>query len=52
MFMMQSELFNSAALEHKENGLRQLADLHFAAARDHFTIAKEIVLALQTSIFS
>ncbi|GEM_PF-2863702 len=42
MFMMQSELFIPAALEHKENGLRQLNELHFAAARDHFAIAKEI----------
>jgi hypothetical protein len=42
MFMMQSELFIPAALEHKEKGLRQLDELNFAAAREHFVIAKEI----------
>jgi hypothetical protein len=40
--MIQGELFNTAALEHKEQGLRQLEALNFAAARDHFAIAKEI----------
>jgi hypothetical protein len=40
--MIQSELFSSAALEYKENGLRQLEELNFAAALDHFTIAKGI----------
>jgi hypothetical protein len=39
---MQNDLFNSAALDHKENGLRKLDELDFTAARDHFTIAKEV----------
>jgi len=39
---MQNDLFNSAALDHKENGLRQLDELNFTAALDHFTIAKEV----------
>ncbi|MDZ7363478.1 MAG: hypothetical protein ONB46_22585 [candidate division KSB1 bacterium] len=39
---IQSELFVAPALEHKEKGLRQLNELHFEAARDHFAIAREI----------
>lgn len=39
---IQSELFIAPALEHKDEGLQQLEALNFAAARDHFTIAKEI----------
>jgi hypothetical protein len=35
-------LFVAPAIEHKEQGLRQLESLNFAAALDHFTIAKEI----------
>src|SRR5574341_439731 len=42
MYMIQSELFIAPAIEHKEQGLRQLEALNFAAALDHFTIAKEI----------
>lgn len=42
MGMAQNDLFNDAALEHKENGLRNAEALNFTAALDHFTIAKEI----------
>jgi hypothetical protein len=42
MNVIQSELFIAPALEHKDHGLQQLEALNFAAARDHFTIAKEI----------
>ena len=42
MHLLQNDLFNSAALDHKENGLRKLDELNFTAALDHFTIAKEI----------
>ena len=42
MYLLQNDLFNSAALDHKENGLRQLDELNFAAALDHLTIAKEV----------
>jgi len=42
MHLLQNDLFNSAALDHKENGLRKLDELNFTAALDRFTIAKEI----------
>ena len=42
MYMIQSELFVAPALEHKEQGLRQLDELNFTVALEHFTIAKEI----------
>jgi len=42
MNLLQNDLFNSAALDHKENGLRKLDELNFTAALGHFTIAREI----------
>ena len=38
---MQNDLFNSAALDHKESGLRKLDELNFAAAIDRLSIARE-----------
>lgn len=42
MNLLQNDLFNSAALDHKESGLQKLTELNFTAALDHFGFAKEI----------